>query len=73
MKIIEFPTPEEEAYLEDMSREELTAYLAQLERRLAALDANEPKNGEAFERWADEHEVLEDAADEVRDLIDELS
>ncbi len=73
MKIIEFPTPEEEVYLEDMSREELTAYLAQLERRLAALDANEPKNGEAFECWADEHEALEDAADEVRDLIDELS
>lgn len=73
-KIIEFEQPQEEKYLEDMTREELETYLAQLEDRIAALDAKEPKsmNSEAYEVWADEHEMLEDAADEVREFLDEI-
>lgn len=69
--IIEFPR--EETYLEDMSRPELEAYLAQLERRLADLDAREPRSmtSPAYDDWADEHEVLEDAIDEVRELLED--
>jgi hypothetical protein len=29
--------------------------------------------GEAYEAWADEHEELEDAIDEVRELLDEMA
>ena len=56
-----------------MTREELLEYLAQLEQRVAALDAQEPKNmnSDAYEIWADEHEMLEDAMDEVREFLDE--
>lgn len=73
MSIIEFQPQSEEKYLDEMSREELLDYLRQLERRLQGLDAQEPKNmnSEAYESWADEHEVLEDAIDEVRELLDE--
>lgn len=73
MSIIEFPQPQEEKYLEDMTKEELLEYLAQLEQRVAALDAQEPKNmnSDAYEIWADEHEMLEDAMDEVREFLDE--
>lgn len=74
MSIIEFQPRSEEKYLDEMSREELLDYLRQLERRLQGLDAREPKNmnSEAYESWADEHEVLEDAIDEVRELLDEI-
>lgn len=74
MSIIEFQPHEEEKYLEDMNREELLEYLSRLERRLAALDAKEPENmgSDAYEAWADEHEMLEDAMDEVREFLDEV-
>lgn len=72
--MIEFHKPQEEKYLDEMTREELEAYLAQLEQRVAALDDREPKNmnSEAYEAWADEHEMLEDAIDEVREFLDEI-
>ena len=72
--MIEFKKPQEEIYLEDMSRQELLAYLAELEEQLQRLDAREPKRmgSEAYEEWADEHEELEDAIDEVRELLDEV-
>lgn len=72
--MIEFKKPQEEKYLEDMTRQELLDYLAQLEARLEALDAREPRNmnSEAYEVWADEHEALEDAVDEVREFLDEV-
>lgn len=72
--MIEFHKPQEEKYLEDMTREELLEYLAQLEERIARLDSREPKNmnSNAYESWADEHEMVEDAIDEVREFLDEL-
>lgn len=71
--MIEFKKPQEEKYLEDMTRQELLDYLAQLEAQLQELDAREPHNmnSEAYEVWADEHEELEDAIDEVREFLDE--
>ena len=72
--MIEFVKPQEEKYLEDMNRQELLDYLAELEEQLQQLDAREPKNinSEAYEQWADEHEELEDAIDEVREFLDEV-
>ena len=72
--MIEFKKPQEEIYLEDMSRQELLAYLAELEEQLQQLDAREPKRmgSEAYEAWADEHEELEDAIDEVWEFLDEV-
>lgn len=72
--MIEFKKPQEEKYLEDMSRQELLAYLAELEEQLQELDAREPRsmNSDAYEAWADEHEELEDAIDEVREFLDEV-
>ena len=72
--MIEFVKPQEEKYLEDMNRQELLEYLAELEEQLQQLDAREPKNinSEAYEQWADEHEELEDAIDEVREFLDEV-
>lgn len=72
--MIEFVKPQEEKYLEDMTRQELLDYLAELEQQLQQLDEREPKwmGSEAYEIWADEHEELEDAIDEVRELLDEV-
>ncbi len=72
--MIEFKKAQEEKYLDEMTRPELEDYLAQLRARVTALDGKEPKNmnSEAYETWADEHEMLEDAIDEVLDLLDEI-
>lgn len=72
--MIEFKKAQEEKYLDEMTRPELEDYLAQLRARVTALDGKEPKNmnSEDYETWADEHEMLEDAIDEVLDLLDEI-
>lgn len=72
MTILEFPQPEEALFLEDMNRQQLEDYLAQLQKQLEELDSREPRNmnSEAYEQWADEHEELEDAMDEVREFLD---
>ena len=42
-------------------RQALTAYLAEIRRRIAALDEREPENmsSEAYDEWSEEHEQLE--------------
>lgn len=74
MSIIPFENPQEPMYLEDMNRQQLEGYLVQLRQQLEELDAREPKKvtGEEYEAWADEHEELEDAIDEVLEFLDEL-
>lgn len=74
MAVIEFPQSGEEQYLEDMTKDELQDYLHRLEMKVEILDRREPKNmnSEAYEAWAEEHEVLEDAIDEVREFLDEM-
>ena len=51
----------------------LTAYLAEIRRRIAALDEREPENmsSEAHDEWSEEHEQLEDLADDILDRIEE--
>ncbi len=72
--ILNFSDFTEEPELEKLSREELEAYLKTLRDRIEALDWEEPAdmNSEAYELWGDRHEELEDLADEVLDLLEEL-
>ncbi len=76
MTVIEFQNQPEEEYIEisDMSRQELVDFLAELQEMLHALDDREPKNrnSDAYEAWAQEHEDLEDAIDEVLERLEEL-
>ena len=71
---IEFCSFSEEPDLYTMDREALLAYLDTVREQIARLDAKEPKNrnSEAYESWGEQHEELEDLADEIQDLLDEL-
>ena len=59
--------------LDVKDRQALTAYLAEIRRRIAALDEREPENmsSEAYDEWSEEHEQLEDLADDILDRIEE--
>ena len=74
-EIVAFPGGEpEELYLDEMNEEQLQACLEDLRQRIRELDSREPKNmnSDAYERWAEEHEELEDLMDEILDLLDTL-
>ena len=45
-----------------------------LREKLAALDAREPEDmmSKAYERWGERHEALEDALDDLLELLDEV-
>lgn len=60
--------------LDTLSREELLDYLKSVRAQINQLDSLEPKNmnSEAYEDWGDRHEALEDLADEIQDLLDEM-
>ena len=60
--------------LDTLSREELLVYLNSVRAQIDQLDGQEPKNmnSEAYEDWGDRHEALEDLADEIQDLLDEM-
>ena len=63
--VIVFPQPEEEQDIYAMTLPQLQTHYAAMQEELMALDAREPnpKNEEAYEAWADEHEELEDYLD----------
>lgn len=69
------PFPQEEAHLdpEEMTVPELEELLEDLNAQMDELNAREPKSksGDAFDAWAEEHEDLEDAIDEILDILDE--
>lgn len=69
------PFPESEEYLdpEEMTVPELEELFSELQEQKKELDAREPKkkDGDEFDAWAEEHEDLEDAIDEILDLLDE--
>lgn len=56
------------------TREELLAQLEAVRTQIARLDEQEPASmdSEAYDAWGDRHEELEDLADELLDLLDEL-
>ena len=72
--IIDFSKYVQEPELDDMSREELLDYLKAVRARIDQLDEREPEDmaSEEYEAWGDQHEELEDLADEILDLLDEM-
>lgn len=72
--IIDFNQFAQEPDLDVMSREELLDYLNTVRAQIRQLDEQEPKNmnSEEYEDWGDRHEELEDLADEILDLLDEM-
>ena len=56
-----------------MDRTALEAYLAEIRRRIAALDEREPEDmaSEAYDEWSEQHEKLEDIADDILDRLEE--
>ena len=57
-----------------MEPEELRAYLEDVRCELETMDEEEPEDetGEEFVDWAEEHEALEDLADEIIDRLEAL-
>ena len=70
--ILYFPQKElENLDLEAMALEDLVALQEKLMDRMSALAQCEPEDmdSEAFEKWSEEYEKLEDLADDVADLL----
>ena len=57
-----------------MDAPELRAYLADIREELEAMDQDEPEDetSEEFVDWAEEHEALEDLADEIVERLEAL-
>lgn len=57
-----------------MDPEELRAYLSDVRCELETLNEDEPEDetSEEFVDWAEEHEALEDLADEIIDRLESL-
>lgn len=76
-KLLPFPAPsafDEVADLTGMSRAQLLDRLNALRSQIDALNQLEPRSqtSQAYEAWADRHELLEDLTDDVLDRLDEL-
>jgi hypothetical protein len=73
-EIIPFDPAVWETDLDAMDREELIGYLESVWAQIDQLDAREPKNmlSQAHQRWGERREELEDLADDIRDVLDEL-
>ena len=82
MRMIKFDPKEierMEAFLEELPDLEALApqalgqYLAQTQQLIADLDALEPRSekSDAYDRWAELHEDLEDVLDEILDLLED--
>lgn len=70
--ILYFPQKElENLDLEARALEDLVALQEKLMDRMSALAQCEPEDmdSEAFEKWSEEYEKLEDLADDVADLL----
>ena len=72
--VIDFSEYAQEPDLDAMSRDELVDYLEAVRAQIRQLDEREPKNmnSEEYEDWGDRHEKLEDLADEIQDLLDDM-
>ena len=48
-------------------------YLAEIRERIARLDEDEPEDmaSEAYDEWSEQHEKLEDIADDILDRLEE--
>lgn len=72
--IIEFSWYGQEPDLSSMDWKGLTDCLRDVRARIGQLDSQEPEDmdSEEYEDWGERHEVLEDLADEIQDLLDEM-
>lgn len=70
--IVDFGAFDTEPDIYSMSRGELMDYLDEVWEQIGELDEREPEDigSEEYDSWADEHERLEDLADEIQDLLD---
>ncbi len=57
-----------------MDAPELRAYLSDIREELEAMDQDEPEDetSEEFVDWAEDHEALEDLADEIVERLESL-
>ena len=60
--------------IEDMCPEALRRYRQEIEEQIADLDEREPEDmdSEAYDAWADRHEMLEDIRDEIEERLEEF-
>lgn len=72
--VIDFSKYAREPDPDAMSRDELLDYLNAVRAQIRQLDEQEPKDmdSEEYEIWGDRHEELEDLADEILDILDEM-
>ena len=72
--IIDFSQYAQGPDLDGMDREELLDYLAEVRAQISLLDEEEPEDmeSEAYDTWGDRPQALEDLAEEIQDLLDEL-
>ena len=58
----------------DMNPEELRQYWQEIKDKIADLDEEEPEDmdSEAYDDWADRHEMLEDIRDEIEERLEEF-
>ena len=58
----------------DMNPEELRQYWQEIEDKIANLDEEEPEDmdSEAYDAWADRHEMLEDIRDDIEERLEEF-
>ena len=58
----------------DMNPEELRQYWQEIEDKIANLDEEEPEDmdSEAYDDWADRHEMLEDIRDDIEERLEEF-
>lgn len=70
---IPFPAMPEEEGPQALCREALLTREQELRAQIADLDAREPADmmSAQYERWGARHEALEDALDDILDLLDE--
>lgn len=73
-EIIPFPTADQWPELAGMNKEDLLQALSSVHEKLALLDEQEPEDmtSEVYESWAEQHEDLEDLADEIQDRLEEM-
>lgn len=72
--VIDFSQYAREPDLNAMSRDGLLDCLRAVRAQIAQLDEQEPEDmdSEEYGAWGDRHEELEDLADEIQDLLDEM-
>ena len=60
-------------YFDAMDADVLRDYLAEIRERIARLDEDEPEDmaSEAYDEWSEQHEKLEDIADDILDRLEE--